>query len=427
MLREGLEDLSYEIVAIQSKFVRAFQEIGEDFSTRFSDNTGLSRVTAEGDDFSKIFETVDQRNKFVTEAERIYVEGRLPFGSFSSLIGMSTLEAWNTFTQSPSTRIRFGNGSEAEAQEANDLLCQANGVVLDMLALLAVHELGFANHLRCRYSRVAVPQQVIDKIQQALFTTRVYRSAPGYLGKAGDGGYTLTEMPDDIWSRRRQYVQSVLGLAESFERIAAYRLLDNEYREDLFDAFTAAGVGAAYAGDEQPRAGLVLVCDDLVLSHYSRSLGVRVVNTQAILRELCRWGEINRDAYSSYVEQLALLNYWFVRVGPEDIVRRLEANGYLTTPGIHAMLDTLAGPDCTESSAVSVGAKVVAHIAGKAPPAQLELVLSAVMATLRRGRAMTSVLLKFRNAIAQVPSLAPFTRARLLKTVDLSIRLSTRT
>ena len=426
VLREGLEDLSYEIVAIQSKFVRSFQEISEDFSTRFPDNTGLSRITVEGDDFSKIFETVDQRNKFVTEAEQLYNEGRLPFGSFASLVGMSTLEAWNAFTQSPSTRIRFGNGSDEEATEANDLLAQANGVVLDILALLAVYELGFANNLRRRYSRIAVPQQVIDEIQQALFTTRVYRSAPGYLGKAGDGRYTLTEVPDDLWSRRREYLQSVLDLAESFDRIAAFRLLDNEYREDLFDAFTAAGVGAAYAGDEQRRTGIILVCDDLVLSRYSRSEGVRVVNTQAVLRELHRSGKINGDAYSSYVEQLALLNYWFVRVGPEDIVRRLEANGYLTTRGIHAMLDTLAGPDCTESSAVSVGAKVVAGIAGKAPPAQVELVMAAVLATLRRGRATTTVLTEFRKAIADAPTLGPFTKVNLLKTVDLSIWLSTR-
>ena len=215
-------------------------------------------------------------------------------------------------------------------------------------------------------------------------------------------------------------------MAESFDRIAAFRLLDNEYREDLFDAFTAAGVGAAYAGDEQRRAGIILVCDDLVLSQYSRSEGVRVVNTQAVLRELHRSGKINGDAYSSYVEQLALLNYWFVRVGPEDIVRRLEANGYLTTRGIHAMLDTLAGPDCTESSAVSVGVKVVAGIAGKAPPAQVELVMAAVLATLRRGRATTTVLTEFRKAIADAPTLGPFTKVNLLKTVDLSIWLSTR-
>lgn len=49
VLREGLEDLSYEIAAVQSKFVRAFQETANDSSTRFPEHTGLSSVTADDD------------------------------------------------------------------------------------------------------------------------------------------------------------------------------------------------------------------------------------------------------------------------------------------------------------------------------------------------------------------------------------------
>ena len=106
-LRQGLEDLSYEVLAIQSKFVRAFQEVSEDFSTRFPDNTGFFRMKVEGGDLSKIFETVEQRHKFCTEMERLYAEGILPFGTFASQVGMSALEAWKAITLSKSTRIRF--------------------------------------------------------------------------------------------------------------------------------------------------------------------------------------------------------------------------------------------------------------------------------------------------------------------------------
>ena len=44
------------------------------------------------------------------------------------------------------------------------------------------------------------------------------------------------------------------------------------------------------------------------------------MNTQAILAELLRSDTITSEAYSSGVEQLALLNYWFVQVRSEDIV-----------------------------------------------------------------------------------------------------------
>ena len=56
VLRKDLEDLSYEVEVIQSKFVRAFQETSEEFSTRFPGHTGLSRVRVEDSDFTKIFQ-----------------------------------------------------------------------------------------------------------------------------------------------------------------------------------------------------------------------------------------------------------------------------------------------------------------------------------------------------------------------------------
>ena len=198
---------------------------------------------------------------------------------------------------------------------------------------------------------------MIDEIQQLLFQYRVNGPESGYLGMDSEGRYRMTEMPLEHWSARLDYVQSVLDLAQSFERIAGYRLLDYENRDELFDALTAAGVGAVYAGDEHLQGNLALVCDDLALANYSRILGVSVVNTQVVLTDLFYSREIDRGVYSSCIEKLAFLNYWFIRVAPEDLVQCLETNGYMTTPGIHAMLNTLAGPDCTQASAVSVGAQ----------------------------------------------------------------------
>ena len=186
---------------------------------------------------------------------------------------------------------------------------------------------------------------------------------------------------------------------------------------------TPAGVGAVYAGDEQPTDGLILVSDDLGLSGFARSLGINAVNTQGVLWELSRSNVITSETYSSLIEKLLLLNYWFVRVSADDILRRLETSGFLTTPGIHAMLRTLEGPDCSEDAAVSVGARLITELAGIAPPHQVDLVLSAVLATLRRGRETSLVLLKFRNSIAGGLTLAPLTRSRLLRTVDLYVRI----
>ena len=250
------------------------------------------------------------------------------------------------------------------------------------------------------------------------------RKPSGLLGKGDDGRYTLAPVPDKHWANWQEFLQSVLQLAESFERVPSYRMLDVEDIEGHIAALTETGVGAVYAGDEHPSAKLLLVSDDLVLSIYARSRGIDAVNTQAVLSELHRSKLIADEAYSVWVEWLALLNYRFVRVRPVDIVRRLEANGFVTTPGTRAMLRTLEGPDCTEDSAVSVGAEIIAALAGRAPPVQMELILSLVLATLQRGRKASPVLLKFRDEVASRLNLALPTRNRILHTVNLYIQIS---
>ena len=418
VLREGIEELTYEVSEVQSKFVRAFQETGEEFSTRFPDNVNLSRIRVDGNDFSSIFQVVDRRGRLFRQAERLYGEG-LPFASFCSLVGKSTVEGWHAWTRDPSKRLRVGAGTPEGASQARTLLQGADGVVLDMPALLTVHELGLAEQLHSRFSRVAVPQQVIDELQEAALTTKLNGPIAGYLGRGSDGRYTLTEVSSSDSARWQNYVCSLLQFGESFERIAAYPLLDTEDVETLLDVLTPAGVGAVYAGDEQSTAGLVLVSDDLGLSNLARFLGTESVNTQAVLRELRCSNGLTDEEYSTLIERLVLLNYWFVQVYPEDIIRRLEANGYMTTDGTRAMLRTLEGPDCADESAVSVGAEVVTALAGRAPPRQLQLLLAAVASSLQQGREKRPVLLKFRKALADALTLAPYARDQLLRTVNL--------
>ena len=423
VLRDDLEELSYEVDVIQSKFVRAFQETSEEFSTLFPGHTGLSRMRVEGNDLTKVLRTVDQRNQIALELERMYVGGRLPFVSFSSLLGRSAMEVWRACTATRLTHIRFGTGSDEDKSRSSDLLLEADCVVLDMLALLTVHELGLAEHLRMRFQRVAVCQFVIDELQKTHAATVIESAPTGWLGKDSDGRHTLTEIADENWKEWTEFVQTLLEFAESFERIASYPILEADNREGLIDTLTLAGAGAVYAGDVRGAGKLVVVSDDLGLTSIARFLGKDAVNTQAVLSELLRSNFITDEVYSSCVERLASLNYWFVQVRSEDIVRRLKANGFMTTDGTRAMVKTLEGPDCSEISAVSVGAEIITAVAGMAPREQVELILSFVIETLRRGREANSVLLKFRSVIASRLSLAAPLRDQLLRSVDLYIRL----
>ena len=419
-LRQAFGNVRYEIAELQSKYVRAFQETWGEFSLRFPDDTSLSLVEMDSS-FTPIFQSIELRHQYISNVEELYKSYQLPFASFCSLIGNTTLMAWPEYTALPHRRLHFGTGSDQETNEAGELLRDADAIVLDMVALLTVHRLRLAEHLRTRFSRIAIPQLVFDEIQNDVDRMRIEPAPSGHMGKDGEGRYRLTEMTEDVWKERQAYARSVLELADTFERIPSYSLLDADDPEGAIEALTPAGAGAIFAGDEQSEVRPVLISDDLPQSNVARSLGFEAVNSQALLIELLRSKVITAAEYSSKIEELVLMNYWFVRIRAEDILWSLEANGYQTSPGTRAMLTTLSGPGCVEDTAASVGAEVIATLAKAKGPRvqqQFDLLLDLVLAAIRHGRHTDLVLWKFQAEIASRLALAPLQRSRILQAVD---------
>ena len=420
VLRQGLGDISCEIIALQSKYVRSFQETFEDFSIRFPDNMSLSRVKMDSN-FTPVFQSIELRHQYVSNVEALYKSYQLPFASFCSLTGSSTFTVWPEYTAQPDRRLLFGTGSDQETNEAGELLRDADIIALDMVALLTVHRLELAEHLRKRFSRITIPQLVYDEIQNDVYQIRIDRSPSSHLGKDEEGRYTWTEMSEDVWKERHAYARAVLELADTFERIPSYSIIDADDPEGAIEALTPAGAGAIFAGNEQSEVSPILISDDLPLSNVAHSLGFGAVNSQALLIELLRSNIITAAEYSSSIEELVLLNYWFVRIRAEDILWSLEANGYQTSPGTRSMLTTLSGPDCNEDTAAYVGAEVIATLAKAKGPLvqqQFDLLLDLVLAAIRHGRHTDLVLWKFQAEIASRLALVPLQRARILQAVD---------
>ena len=418
-----IESRHYEIAGVQSKFVRAFQETVEEFPTRFPEDMRLSTFKVEDDNLNNLTRFAGQRVKMVRVARDMYRDGRLPLTTLASLIGRTTFEVWRTHTREPSDRVWFGTGSAEETAGSGTILQDADNVVLDMVALLTVRELGIEEYLHRRFQRVAVPQQVVDELHATLFDMEQMAPA-GYLGSDGDGVGMLTEVSEQAWVDRVEFVRSALALAESLERTASYRLLDTDDSATLFATLTPAGAGAVFAGDEHSAGGLLLVSDDLALSTVARDYWIDAVNTQAVLVELRLSNVITDEQYSSLIERLAQLNYRFVRVSADDILRSLNASGYATTDGAHAMFGTLRGPDCSEDSAVSVATDVVIALADKVEHGQMELILAMALASLRHGRMARPPLLMFRQMVASRLARHPKVRNQILRTVDAHINTS---
>ena len=417
VLRQGYEDLQYEVAEIQSKYVRAFQEIAAEFSTRFPNNMGLSRVALDPEDPSKFLEMVDERDRFVRDIEQLYRDGAVPLVAVAERIGRFAFEFWNAGAEHGLTRILFGLGTDEETDRAGVVLSQAVSIVLDTVALFTVHELGIIELLRERFDRVVLPQLVFDGLQAWAVESRMRGGRSGFIGRAADGRYTISEPSEDVWNEWQKKVESVLDLAGSLDLVPSYGLLDVDDVEQAVAAFTPSGAGSIWAGEEGDGEAPVLVSDDLALSKVARAFGKDAINTQNILLECLRSSALTAEDYSRLVGRLASMNYWFVRVRSDDIVIGLSESSYASSDETRAMLRTLQGPECTEDTAIGVAVNVVVALVLVVPPGQFDLILGLVMSTLQMGRRAGPVWSKFEQAIRSNQTLAASDRQRILESM----------
>ncbi len=425
-LQDGIEKLSYRIADIQSKYVRAFQETASGFPTRFPRNTDLSSIPVAEDDFTNFLSVIDKQDRFVRELQELYRDEPVPFALLCARLGRPAPELWRTCTAGDGLRIRFSTGSAKEAEKGQELLRDADSIVLDMLALLTTFELKLTDRLRRRFDRVTVPQGVIDELRSLVIETSVGARPSGHMGRNIDGTYALIEMSEEEWGHQQDFACSVLSLAESFDPIASYPELnvDSNDIEQFSGLVTEAGVSSIFAGGEDPEDRPLLVSDDLGLANLARGFGVEAVNTQAVLQELRRVGELTDQEYSSLIARLVALNYRFLQVEPADILRLLEANGFRTDERTRALLSTLEGPECTPESAVSVVAGLIAALALiPLPEHQEPLLVSVLLWHLRHGRETTTVLEDCLRELRLRLELAPLAQARISSLVTQYIRI----
>ena len=417
-LQQGMGKITCEVVELQSKYVRTFQKIIEEFPIRFPGNASLSRIRRD-DGFAPIFLSIESRHQQVEMYEGLYGSNPLPFVSLCSLINSPIIMTWNGYTRHPIKRFFFGEGSAQEAEEGTKLLHDADTITLDITALLTMHRLNLLDHTQSRFSCVTIPQLVFDEIQEEIIQMKLGGAPRGVMGKNEEGRYTFSDVTEDAWREWNEYAFSVFESAKAFKRIPSYPILSVDDPQEFFELLSPSGVGAAYLGDENFEADSVLVSDDLALSRVARTQDITVVNSQSVLEELLRSGTITDETYSSKIEVLTLMNYWYVRVSANDILRRLESSNYQTTPGIQAMLRTLGGPHCSENAAANVATFVIDSLAkSRLLPKQYELLLSSVLTETRRGRFSNSILLEIRERISIHLRLYPIQLDQTLQVIE---------
>jgi transcription elongation GreA/GreB family factor len=358
-----LEELEYRIVAIQSKFVSAFQEIADSFSTRFPDHSGIQRVIARDNDLSGILAPVDARHKLVSLATHHYKGGRLSIGECSQLTGNTIAETWAALTSIYDGRIRAGDDDDKAVEAQARLLSTDPRIVLDITAALAIVYLQTEEAFLDEFSNLCVPQAVLDEVTSEL-AHGGYKSMVKMSLAKRDDNYVKQEYKAEDFAAWNDFLKRV----ERFLRSNRLTVLSSDFIEDIdpeaFDklenTYGRVMIDPVMIAQDK---GAVLYSDDLLLRRRaSSSYSIRGVWTQPIIAKLLRAHSITEDQYSEAICKLALCNYFYLRTRSRDILWLLKKNDMRVSAEVTYVCRVIFSQECDPDAAVEVLAQLVKEV-----------------------------------------------------------------
>ena len=416
----GLEELSYEISEVQSKYVSAFQETLSKFTTWFPDHAGLMQVKVEKEDLSKIFLAVDARSRQANEVLTIYRSNCLPLGAFARLVGSSLADVWAGLVGRPDGVFLASTGGTDDAKIEVKLVNASRHIVLDFTSLLTLAHIGILDRLPLRFDSLIVSQALVDEIDSTIASRSLHPLPSMTIWKEGERYLRREITPADI-ERSRDFYQRIRTHIKDKCSITPTTIaldLGKTRFEQLEDVLGKSAVAALLIAKER---GLPLFSDDLGLRIIAKKdWGVSGFWTQTLLVDFREKGVISNDQYHEAITKLLQSNYRFVSLDADGLIWILRSTGFTTSPAASRAFEALHGPDCTEESAVFVLSDLVKRFWLEPLLYQQKLLLlDLVLNALTTGRDSVRILQRFKIALRERFALVPLALRPIFQSIDL--------
>jgi transcription elongation GreA/GreB family factor/predicted nucleic acid-binding protein len=401
VLRDNqLEEVSFRISDIQSKYVYAFQETGSQFSTLFPDNPAFSSIDTSGGDFSKIFAMLDWSAERGVQVLGLYRENRFPLSAIARLLNHTLIEMWAGLIESKNTLIYASTGHDIDDVRESEMMNHTDTIVLDLSALLTICHLNLLDALKKRFQRILVAQAVLDEVNEQFSKERLSGKQSNTIWKEGEH-YAYQEITEEHRSRRQSFLELLRNFIETTaEVVPAMGALDipkKEY-EHLESLLGDGPIASILAANER---NALLYADDLGLRQMAaQDWQVHGVWTQTVLESMRKRGILSLAEYYDALRKLIIAGYNFVRIDVRGLLWILRHNQMKASPEMKRVLTILSGPNCDEMSAIIVSAEFTYFMWLQVPIYEekiqlLEYILNAILT----GRVSTYIIPMFKAAL----------------------------
>lgn len=419
-LKEGIEDLTYEVADVQSKYVFAFQQTLLEFGTRFSDHPGLQRLEMAGDDLTPLIRTLEAHRKRVKASLEVYQSRMLPVSTLAQLLGKHIAEVWLGLLNDSDQSVKVSSGAAPDFESELKAAYNTETLVLDETALLTIADLGLGSKLAESAKRVVVPQLVVDDLR--LHSEEVLHGiTPAGQLLGGDAGIAVDDFTQEQLEAQRVFYRTFNEFVEKELEVLAVETLLELSGESARQMEEAIG---------RPALSAILLAKELDGTLYSDDLALRMLGktefdvagtwTQPVLAWMSDQGKIESAEHLDALWKLAASRCLYLRISPSDVLRILLEEGVSGSSRKTDFIESVFGTDYGDEYVIGMAADVIRSmwlepVTNERKVLSLDLILSAIT----RDRTADAALGRLRSSLEARLTLLPTVQHAIFQTLDM--------
>ena len=325
--------LNRKILEIIHKYIYACRETLYVYPTYFPTSTSIESFELPNDGegiLESLRPLLDKQQAWAQMIEQLYNSGQLTVGAIAEITKRNPIKIWASLISNADTPLiaNLGN-TELEKQKASDLLNDNATLVLDIIAILTIHELGIADIFKSTYTNLSICWPTYHLITEFIDETSAFVET-GYITLTKeDNAYVKHEIHPQALTKQIKFFESMKEwIINNCNIEPVYEiLLDNRDKEN--DVSNLLGISFYQSLLLSTKKNYVLYSDDVKLRELVRNEYNNIgIWTQDILFNLLNRNLINNQEFSDSIVKLVKLNYDYISINSVVLLECLRRNEF---------------------------------------------------------------------------------------------------
>lgn len=326
-----------EIVEIKSKYVKAFQNIIDNFNISFPGNKAIYKVEVSPERLNDMLSKASERSSKIMD---LYLSKIITIGALSAFSGRSLFVCWGALIGQGS-KLYCATGSAVEQRKEQEIILNSNKVIIEPIALFT---LGFLNLLALPskiFSEVYVLKATLDELDMEIIE----------LSKSEEDGLTTIFSREGKAFRQEISAENIKMKIDFLKKMRDSQNLTTIGLEHPFnDSFNGKekilGLPYIYSIQACLEKQTPLFCDDVFFrelirnEHKIESFGI-----QNFLVVALRKGIITESDYYDKILELIKIGYFYLSVSAKMLFYYADKDSFQIQSGnvfdmVTAILDS---------------------------------------------------------------------------------------